>query len=423
MYSWDYSEASWKPYEIENIKGICRYFSYFNIFPRYVSLPWDNACDNAWDAEKFLKETIIKDVINIDKPTKDYKISDRQKLKKIIKKIIYILDSIPQYTDLKGELKKILDRINSPEKLCVDAIREVLESFEEIEAKNDTLQELIKKLKRLLPAKHLILGEFYSDTKKIIIYMKNIKKVAGSGIEANVLVEEVVVHELVHYYHFIMSDPYASATWLENGEENGTRESYKKSAVQESLADAFSYSYLLRKELIDISGKTYYQNAIKRLKEKWEEYDYPYFPYSGAKAFLLDSNGWDNELFEIVFKNAQKQWRIPYKIIKETIDKGRMAGIRVYEKESEKISPLERIAKAYPESDQDEIERLINHIWYHLPGRINVHRFLKCQYSLDEIKELDDLLFWNWDRIKSDKTILEMIYGKEIEELRNYLAQ
>lgn len=415
MYNWDYFNEQWTQEEQDNNCKICQDF--YRYYTRLFHCTGFSICD------EFVNDIIIKNVI--DNPTKDYKICATQKLKRIIEQIITILKLNPEYTDkdIMEELKHIYDACSIQKVLEVKNILKVIESLEGIKDEDNLLPELIKQLKRLLPKNHLMLGEFCSDTKKIIIYMKNIREIYPRSA-ADIVVEEVIAHELFHYYHYTTAYPYVNETWSEKNKEYATRESYKKSAVKESLADAFAYLYLKEKEQIDIAAKPDYQKAMKNLKEKWDMYDYPYYPYSGAKAFLIDNQyAWDGELFKLVYEEAKKRWRLPYKIIKVVIDKkNRDAGIMEYRKKYDVQSPLERIAERYPETEQAEIIYLIERIMICLKGRINVDRFLKAKYSLDEIQEVESLLSRNYYKIQgeSKKTILEKIYRKEIDELNEF---
>jgi len=181
-----------------------------------------------------------------------------------------------------------------------DDAKKILEVFKECQCqcKNKELRKEILKLKRLimsLPYTSTIGGEYYNDSKTIILYLKNIYNDNPDNCGKKLL--KTFAHELFHAYHAICV------------EESKSEWSYVKpdeKIVIESLASFFENEFSYESELVD--------SWIKSTIDVW--------PYAGAKHLTpydkerYSINYPDNSLFKFVFMESLKSLSKAVKMIR-----------------------------------------------------------------------------------------------------------
>lgn len=312
MYYWDYYAPHWTKDEVENIRGIiqnCR--------------KWFSPKLGDWLSDDYLngvvscpENYINKDIIECNSEVfVGYSYTD---IKKRINKLIEFLKSDDTYKEDLCMVEEFigfwlhLDDSEKIEPKDIISLRSGLKKLQNIELKTkkqiDKLMEYINEV----PIEASILGRFNGTN--ITIYLKAILECDNpyynnQEINADILIEQVIVHELFHALHY-------EAFVYENTEKWQSRDK-SSTSVKESLADYFSYLYLIKQR--DRSGKDLhnyreYDKAILRLREMWDKFKFPSYPYAGAKVF----DGNDMMFYDLVYE-ASVEWRIPYSVIRKRI--------------------------------------------------------------------------------------------------------
>ena len=106
-----------------------------------------------------------------------------------------------------------------------------------------------------------VLGKYYNDDKKIVLYMTNIEQVSADDGQNATTFERAFIHELFHAYHY-----------KDDLDEIICRIDYTSKVVKESLASAYEWEYC----------RTYRINGNNILERSWEKHSVITYPYSGA---------------------------------------------------------------------------------------------------------------------------------------------
>lgn len=165
-------------------------------------------------------------------------------------------------------------------------IEEILDKIDTHDAYRKCIQELIHNIYLIYPDRNCknpeelyafledvafeisVLGEYFDNEKRIVLYTLNIEKAADDHSNPLPLeFEKVFIHELFHAYHY--------GDYIEELVE---RHDYTSLVVVESLASAFEWAYC---EENKIAGSDDLQNS-------WFNYPIIRYPYSGAKRLLSD---------------------------------------------------------------------------------------------------------------------------------------
>jgi len=321
-------------------------------------------------------------------------------LERIVREMELFFDDNPRQLNACDVQKLVGEIQNLPNRDC----------FPEIAG---ALNEFVKSIGEV-PFTDVILGDTYKD-EEIIIYMKAIED-NKDGVDKHALVEQVLVHELYHAMHYHYSTPNVKGSWLPH--------SIKNNAVKESLADYFSYLYILRKFYRNYELK--YKIISKELENKWNCHKYPNYPYSGAKVFDFgkDENFYgapyieEDCLFRLIQNKALTQWETPYRVIAESLKGGEKAGIEEYYRRH----PIEKIVNMSPLSDRHEREeyaQLLISIEKNYGIKMHIDGF--PNYTIDELRRIDSLdAYRNPDYSKTEFD--KIFYSGSIREVENYVS-
>ena len=167
---------------------------------------------------------------------------------------------------LNERAKKILERIKDVDTYYNEEIASPL--AEEIHCANreypyDVIRAELDELFGKVYFKARILGEYYHQSKTIVLYAKSIECTGIPGRNVVQSFEVTFIHELFHAYHY-----------RNNGSEIISRHDYTNTVVKESLAAAFEWGYCVKNT---ISGDL-------DLRRVWEKHSVLAYPYSGAQA-------------------------------------------------------------------------------------------------------------------------------------------
>ncbi len=124
----------------------------------------------------------------------------------------------------------------------------------------------------LLPFEQLILGEYYHDDKKIVLYVNAMQLTGKTGIDLQDLFISIFVHEMFHALHASCVDSFNQQSW-NNGFQNDNN------IIKESLASY--YEYLFRSRCLGNSV------LADELKNSWDAHHVLIYPYSGAKEMFV----------------------------------------------------------------------------------------------------------------------------------------
>lgn len=295
--------------------------------------------------ERYIVDHIEKNIKDI--PEKIHEGHTSKELNEEFERLIAFLRSEKEYECYLNEIEKIWRRCeilgDNPRTLSEKEIIRILEGLEKLTAAIDPADKKYGRLKKkILNFRHFVekmsfsditTGSFSMKEEKITIYMRAILVCCGNA-DRDVMVEEVLVHELYHAMHYAFADSNIKRSW---GTE--PKEKYKKTVVKESLADYFAYTYM--NSIAVEAGDEMYFKAADRLVDKWEKHDVSVFPYSGAKAFLKERGGNINGapddntggiLFCSIKYDALNSWFDQYRIIMKSIKKGYEAGYVLFRK-------------------------------------------------------------------------------------------
>lgn len=166
------------------------------------------------------------------------------------------------------EIEEILDKIDIYDdyhKLLQELMGAIYRIYPERDCRNpEDLHALLEDLEFEMP----IFGEYINNHKLIILYIPNIEKAAvDHGNISSREIEKVFIHELFHAYHY-----------ADDNDELVKRYDYTSKIVKESLASAFEWYYCIENKI----------NGDDKLKDSWYKYSVLFYPYSGARNFLLE---------------------------------------------------------------------------------------------------------------------------------------
>ena len=167
---------------------------------------------------------------------------------------------------LNERAKKILERIKDVDTYYNEEIASPL--AEEIHCANreypyDVIRAELDELFGKVYFKARILGEYYHQSKTIVLYAKSIECTDIYGRNETQNFELTFIHELFHAYHY-----------RNNDSEIISRHDYTSTVVKESLAAAFEWGYCVKNT---ISGDL-------DLRRVWQKHSVLAYPYSGAQA-------------------------------------------------------------------------------------------------------------------------------------------
>lgn len=441
MYKWDFDAAEWTDDEKKNIEAIVREAS--DMFSDSYSVIKDE--EKKENYIKLLVSLIRKDINKCDdSPYGKYTSFEAKKKLFEFVKFLEINDCFQCLKAIYAIIKKYEILQDDQRGLNDCSIQDLLEVLNS-NLCNDQCCKFDKKkqelIDHLMNIKGLLLGVFVSqedyrdDSYYITIYMKAINKCKSVSSERDVLVEQVIVHELFHAMHYIQSDSNIKRTWLTK-----TREKKKKEAVQEGLADYFAYSYLKNKVSNDGDD---YNRAMQDLLRKWKIHEFPDYPYSGAMAFIppksecfgqtMKYEKYENDyvrMFEVLKRTALKEWRKPYGIMEESINNAKENIIveDIFMDILDKyMSPEEYIARVQcPDSEDNKMRYydLIGEMGYHLHTRVHIDKFNQ-KYSLDDLISIIGLMrSIDPDTLKKyRKELIKNFYNGSVDRFSAYIER
>lgn len=168
-------------------------------------------------------------------------------------------------------VEDVLKRINSKEDLraLIQELVHVLNSINPHGIGNEP-ENLYRYLNEL-EFDEWVLGEYINSKESIVLYIKNIEKVASeNGNTAARECERVFIHELFHAYHYSEDDT-----------ELTERCDYTAKVVKESLASAFEWAYCKENKI----------NGADEIKASWKKNSVLYYPYAAASDLLMAIKG------------------------------------------------------------------------------------------------------------------------------------
>ena len=256
-----------------------------------------------------LYEINIDDLKNLNISYSYYKKKDYYKgtnMEDIIKQARIVKDimgdicsSCNQQCNLKKDLDKFLNEPSeaNAKNIFGDNIKN---------CKNSKLRKELSKLKRSIMSMSYpvtIFGEYYNESKTIILYLQNIYDAYEDGCGKKLLC--TFAHELFHAYHAICVES-CGKTWNDPKPDS--------IIVKESLASYFEYKFIFECKQYELSTESTalwnesWDKLSCELNELWRNYVIDSCPYAGAKHLNPYSDFYYPKyaLFRYVFMESLK---------------------------------------------------------------------------------------------------------------------
>ena len=168
---------------------------------------------------------------------------------------------------------------------CIEGFDERIRGLNEDRPNKDVLDKMICS-EEFVSFDARVLGEYYHDSKKIVLYVEAIKASNKSGKDLQDLFISVYVHELFHAFHAYMCE--SRGNYWPVGSRNGT-------IIIESLADAIQY-YFIKNVLLN-------RNLAEDKYRMWGKHNLLVYPYSGAKVLTNNHDLQDSHPLKVLMSS------------------------------------------------------------------------------------------------------------------------
>lgn len=317
IFNWNYMSPRWNDNECRKIEDIERIAE--DIFPiRTYDAVRDIKIIKDVDEIKYSRHIVpglsYHDIVEkFDKTIDVLGELEENFASSCIQRIIDLIIRIKEKHELYDEGESSCERVlyEEDKKDIISELERIIDESDVIDKEGTSsaavtlINDLIEALRKT-SYRFLVLGEFHPAEERkdsyIIIYMRAIDEVCEDICQKDILVEQVIAHELFHALHYLNADYNVYKAWTK--EHKMDFYNIRKRAVKESLADCFAAVYLSK--IIDVCRGGYYKNeseaveyekALEVLENKWRMHDFPGYPYSGAQ-YIFEENP-ETEMFEM----------------------------------------------------------------------------------------------------------------------------